>query len=154
MSTTTEPQNRTDVTAMKDATAIASLPGGPAEARLTDPATSHEAAKAATRSLRRRMADVLQAFQWQATEYAKVPEECPGLTDDELLQAFDRYHLTGSPSGIRTARKDLERAGFVQPRYEGSDTPDLVLRPTRLGNPAIVYDLTEAGADFDVARHR
>jgi hypothetical protein len=62
--------------------------------------------------------------------------------------AFNRYGFVGSPSGIRTARKDLERAGLLEPRMIG-DVEET--RPTRLGNPAIVYVLTDAGAAFDQA---
>lgn len=154
MSTTDEtistmPENRTDVTAMKDEVAVAALPGGVAEARRSDPATSHEAAKVATGSLRRRMADVLQTFQWAATEAAKTPATpFLGMTDEELARSFAAYGFKGSPSGVRTARKDLCRAGLLEPRMIGTveDT-----RPTALGNPAIVYVLTDAGAAFDQA---
>jgi hypothetical protein len=148
MTSVTEPTTRTETTAMKDAQADA-IPSGVALARGSDPATSHEAAKVATGSLRRRMADVLQTFQWRATECAKTPDDpFEGFTDEEMAMAFNRYGFVGSPSGIRTARKDLERAGLLEPRMIG-DVEET--RPTRLGNPAVVYVLTDAGAAFDLA---
>lgn len=153
MSTSTEPTTRTETTALKDAAAVAL-------ARNTDPATSHEAAKVATGSLRRRMIEVLAAYQDHATfcrgmVEAGSPHDRPGFTDEELVD-----HVTetqrfqpgkkASPSGIRTARKDLCRAGLLEPKMlEGFDVEDT--RPTRLGNPAIVYALTDAGAALDLA---
>lgn len=138
MTTATEPESRTEVTALKDAQA---------QARASDPVTSHEAAKVATRSLRRRMADVLQTFQWEATKTAKSPGAVEGLTDEDLQRCFTNYTFKGSPSGVRTARKDLCREGLLEPKMLGEieDT-----RPTALGNPAIVYVLTDAGAAFDL----
>lgn len=137
------PENRTDVTAMKDAHAVTALPGGVAQARASDPATSHEAAKVATGSLRRRMRDVLDVFQLQATEYVKTDDEDPGYTDEELVRRMEALDRPGSPSGWRTARKDLVRVGLLEPKMLG-DIEDT--RRTRRGNPAIIYRLTDAGA--------
>ncbi len=145
MSTTLPPESRTDVTDAKDSQAITSLPDYGAHARLTDPETSHVAAEVATVTLRRRMADVLRVFQLQAVEFVKTDREDPGYTDDELLRRMLALDLPGSPSGWRTARKDLVRTGLLAPKMLGEieDT-----RPTRLGNPAIIYVLTEAGSEF------
>lgn len=147
------PETRTDVTAMKDAQAVTALPGGVAHARSTDPATSHQAAKEATLSLRRRMADVLQVFQWAATENRldSAYQAPDGYTDEELVRKMEALDLAGSPSGWRTARKDLVRAGLLEPKMIG-DIEDT--RRTRRGNPAIIFILTDAGADFDLAASR
>lgn len=142
------PETRTDVTAMKDAIAETARPefGGVAQARNSDPATSHGAAAVATHSLRRRMTEVLRVFKAQDFTARAVGDEAEGYTDDELVRRLDRLDVKGSPSGFRTARKDLERLGLVWPRLTAEDEP--WTRPTRLGNEAVVFILTEAGRAF------
>ncbi len=142
----TMPENRTDVTAMKDEMAVAAQPalGGQAYARNSDPATSHGAAQVATHSLRRRMAEVLRAFQAQDATERLIEADRRGMTDDELVDRLARLDVKGSPSGFRTARKDLDRLGLLEPLSDDGGI-EFVTRPTRLGNDAIVYVLTEAG---------
>lgn len=144
------PENRTDVTAMKDAQAVTQRPdlGGLAHARNSDPATSHGAAQVATHSLRRRMAEVLRVFQAQAFTARGLGDQAEGYTDDELVDRLARLDVKGSPSGFRTARKDLDRLGLVEPLGATEDGMEYVTRPTRLGNDAVVYVLTEAGRDY------
>jgi hypothetical protein len=74
-----------------------------------------------------------------------------GLTDEEMVErvhSWSRHTATAaasklpSPSGLRTARKALQRAGLVEPN--GSR------RPTTLGNEADVFVLTDAGRRFTI----
>lgn len=147
MSTTTEPRSPAMEAAMREAQAQTAGWPTKARARRTDPQTSHGAAQAASGSLRRRMAEVLRVHQEEDAIDQKVGEPlADGLTDDELLSAFAVRQIPASPSGIRTARKDLERLGLIEALVSGSGLP--VQRQTRLGNWAQVYVVTETGRTF------
>lgn len=99
--------------------------------------------------LRARMVQALQAFRRQ--DDPSRTGLLVGMTDEELVASVQdsvRWSSYGnvpklpSPSGIRTARKDLERAGLVEKAE--------ALRPTALGNQAFVFVLTQAGRDFEL----
>lgn len=107
--------------------------------------------------LRKRMVEVLRTFRRKDTVFRDTSGFCnwggapirEGFTDEELVPQVHQDALSKnvdaklpSPSGIRTARKDLERAGLV----EKAGT----LRPTSLGNQAYVFRLTQAGRDFEL----
>lgn len=80
-----------------------------AYARITDPITSHEAAA-------RVNADKLTGTQELIVKLLEV-----SMTDEQLVEAFNAYcHIKGieklsSPSGIRSRRNELYRAGRIQP---------------------------------------
>ena len=115
-----------------------------AHARTEDPQTSHDAA--ASVDLTRRQVQVLDAFQ---VRYAYDPGR--GFTDEELVQDVQNAARSAglskipSPSGLRTARKALVRAGLVEVRLD-HDAP--AYRQTSLGNDAQVFVLTGAGRAF------
>lgn len=77
-------------------------------ARLTDPVTSHEAAARVSPENLTQTQEII----------VKLLDE--GMTDEELVNAFAGYcHLQGisnisSPSGIRSRRNELYRAGKVE----------------------------------------
>jgi len=91
-------------------------------ARTTDPGTSHIAAMIAGRKVRESQLRVLEAL-------AAGP-----MTDEEMQLAL---MVPMSLSGSRTRRKELTRMGMV------SDTGRT--RPTVLGNPSHVWQITEYG---------
>jgi hypothetical protein len=77
--------------------------GPPPVARLTDPATSHAAARSVgdTGTIRARILELIRT-------------EGP-LTDEELLELFERRHpASATPSGIRTRRKELVDMGYLE----------------------------------------
>ena len=115
-----------------------------AHARTEDPQTSHAAA--ATVDLTRRQVQVLDAYQVRYAYHASR-----GFTDEEMVadvqnaaRAAGQTKLP-SPSGLRTARKALERVGLVE---AVRDNAGPLYRETTLGNVAQVYNLTEAGRRF------
>lgn len=91
-------------------------------ARTTDPGTSHVAAGIAARRVRESQVLVLETL-------AAGP-----MTDEEMQSALK---TPMSLSGSRTRRKELTRMGMV------SDTGKT--RPTVLGNPSTVWQVTEYG---------
>lgn len=110
-------------------------------ARTGDPSTSHAAAQGPARaSLRRRMVEVLRAFQ------SYGPQIHGGFYDDLLLAALSAEGVPGSPSGFRTARKDLERAGLIEAATDDEGRP--ILARSALGNDSQVYRLTDAGRSY------
>lgn len=135
--TTEEDGHRTAATTAADLESTA-------HARTSDPATSHAAAK--TVDLTRRQIQVLDAFQ---VRYAYDPGR--GFTDEELVRDVQNAARAAgvtkipSPSGLRTARKALQRAGLVEEKVEYDV---LVYRRTELGNDAQVFVLTEDGRAF------
>lgn len=73
-------------------------------ARHTDPETSHEAARSVSEEISRTIrAHVLTLLR------ARGP-----LTDEDLVFEFGVNNLPGTPSGIRTRRKELQTAGLVR----------------------------------------
>lgn len=70
-------------------------------ARLTDPDTSHAAAKSVNNV--QRLRDVV---------LATVREHGP-ISDEELIDRLHRAGVQGSPSGIRTRRSELTTAGLI-----------------------------------------
>lgn len=100
-------------------------------ARSTDPETSHEAAASAepsAASIRARVLDVL-------TDAA-----ADGLTDEEIGEAFANLGWPGTPSGIRTRRKELTRTtgrglSAEPPAVEDSGER----RKTKAGRSTIVW---------------
>lgn len=115
-----------------------------AHARTGDPQTSHDAA--ATVDLTRRQVQVLDAFQ---VRYAYHQDR--GFTDEEMVaDVTNAARHAGqtklpSPSGLRTARKALQRAGLVEAVHDHAGP---LYRETTLGNVAQVFNLTEAGRAF------
>jgi len=91
-------------------------------ARTTDPGTSHIAAGIAGRKVRESQMRVLEAL-------AAGP-----MTDEEMQVAL---MVPMSPSGSRTRRKELTRMGMVAATGR--------TRPTALGNPSHVWQITEYG---------
>jgi len=91
-------------------------------ARTTDPGTSHIAAIFAGRKVRESQVRVLEAL-------AAGP-----MTDEEMQVAL---MVPMSPSGSRTRRKELTRMGMVAATGR--------TRPTALGNPSNVWQITEYG---------
>jgi len=87
-------------------------------ARLTDPVTSHEAAARVTE-------DALTQTQ---TIIFKLLAHTQGMTDEQLVIAYQEYcRLAGisnvsSPSGIRSRRNELYRAGKVEAIAYGKST--------------------------------
>jgi hypothetical protein len=87
-------------------------------ARLTDPTTSHEAAARVTE-------DALTQTQ---SIILKLLADKTGMTDEELVNAYQGYcRLAGisnisSPSGIRSRRNELYRAGKVEAIAYGKST--------------------------------
>lgn len=80
-----------------------------AHARITDPVTSHEAAARVKQDKLTQTQDII----------VKLLEIA--LTDEELVEAFEAYCLlkgithVSSPSGIRSRRNELYRAGKIEP---------------------------------------
>lgn len=91
-------------------------------ARTTDPGTSHIAAIFAGRKVRESQLRVLEAL-------AAGP-----MTDEEMQDAL---MVPMSLSGSRTRRKELTRMGMVAATGR--------TRPTTLGNPSNVWQITEYG---------
>lgn len=97
-------------------------------ARLTDPTTSHEAAK-------RVNPNKLTNTQEIITKLLEIP-----LTDEELVNAFQAYTrlkqlgTLSSPSGIRSRRNELYRAGKIEPISYGKTTT---------GRRAIIWQKTK-----------
>lgn len=91
-------------------------------ARTTDPGTSHIAARIAGRKVRESQMRVLEAL-------AAGP-----MTDEEMQLAL---MVPMSLSGSRTRRKELTRMGMVSATGR--------TRPTILGNPSNVWQITEYG---------
>ncbi len=87
-------------------------------ARLTDPITSHEAAA-------RVNADALTQTQ---TIIMKLLADPAGMTDEQLVNAYQGYcrlagiKNTSSPSGIRSRRNELYRAGKIEAIAYGKTT--------------------------------
>lgn len=87
-------------------------------ARLTDPTTSHEAAARVTE-------DALTQTQAIILKLLADPE---GMTDEQLVLAYQAYcRMAGisnvsSPSGIRSRRNELYRAGKVEAIAYGKST--------------------------------
>jgi len=127
------------------ATAAADLEST-AHARTSDPTTSHLAA--AQVNLTRRQVQVIDAFQ---VRYAY--DAGRGFTDEEMVADVQNAERTAgstklpSPSGLRTARKALERVGLVE---AVRDDAGPLYRETSLGNVAQVFNLTEDGRRFRV----
>lgn len=102
--------------------------GGLPVARRTDPPTSHAAAESAKPSAGAIRAHVLEALRQAAREGLR------GLTDEELVDLFGARGWPGTPSGIRTRRRELV----------DEEPPPLVAdsgntRPTRSGRSSIVW---------------
>ena len=74
-------------------------------ARTTDPETSHEAAESVTPMIRMSQLNILRAFRW----YGR-------MTDYELIEAgYPATRLPHqSPSGLRTRRNELVKAGLLE----------------------------------------
>jgi hypothetical protein len=129
------------------------LPFDEAQARLTDPETSHEAAASVTNAARLRWVVLvrlclnaqrrLQArpgapeprsemFDDAEWLYAWAPEV--GTPDFALVDTLDAY----SPSGVRTRRHELTTAGMVQP------IPNFYAR-TETGRRALLWTPTAVG---------
>lgn len=95
-----------------------------AYARITDPITSHEAAARVNE-------DKLTQTQSIIVKLLEV-----ALNDEELVEAFQAYcQLKGlnrisSPSGIRSRRNELYRAGLIEPIGFGK---------TRMNRRAIIW---------------
>lgn len=93
-------------------------------ARITDPVTSQEAADRVT-------LDKLTQTQDIIVKLLTTP-----LNDEELVEAFNAYcQLKGlqrisSPSGIRSRRNELYRAGLIEPIGFGK---------TRMNRRAIIW---------------
>lgn len=93
---------------------VADLPlfAQPPRARRTDPDTSHEAAASVRETQRRSQEEVLYVLRL----YSR-------LTDERLVALYEVHARDGdvshqSPSGIRTRRKELQRAGLVKAHGE------------------------------------
>jgi hypothetical protein len=97
-------------------------------ARRTDPPTSHAAAASA-----RVGAGVIRAHVLEALRLASRSPRLHGLTDDELLAEFERRNWPGTPSGIRTRRRELVDADPPQVIDTGTT------RKTATGRSAIVW---------------
>ena len=97
----------------------------PPAARMTDPATSHEAAEAAAATAASDRALVLSLHR----------QHTAGLTDFELADLADRQQTS---LGVR--RGELVKAGLI--RDSG------MRRPTPSGASAIVWTLTEEPSDW------
>lgn len=110
-----------------------------AHARSSDPQTSHEAARSV--NLRKLQANVLRLFQHEARERRRTAVK-EGFTDEEFVDLL--LSMIGdrgpSPSGLRTARNALTKAGLIEPTG--------TTRPTKRGREAEVYRLSEAGRAF------
>ena len=102
----------------------------PARARRTDPETSHEAA-ASIEGLTARRQAVLEVLR----RYGP-------LTDEELVGIYEEKRVLPpqSPSGIRTRRNELVRAGLV----EATD----ILRTTVSGRRAKTWSPTELAVEL------
>lgn len=98
------------------------IPNSEPVARTTDPGTSHIAARIAGRKVRESQLRVLEAL-------AAGP-----MTDEEMQLAL---MVPMSLSGSRTRRKELTRTGMVAATGR--------TRPTALGNPSNVWQITEYG---------
>lgn len=100
--------------------------GPVAHARRTDPATSQKAAETVTRR------DLKNAGEM----VLRILREHGPMTDERLVETYEREQqsrpafLLQSPSGIRTRRSELARAGLVVKHGTGK---------TRLGKPADVW---------------
>lgn len=119
------------------ATTLADLPEH-GSARISDPHTSHDAADQA--DLRGAALRVMAAFRY----LDQKGEGDVGLTDEDAEDVVDYLRKAGermpSPSRLRTARKELERAGYVAPAGRH--------RKTRFNRDAEVYVLTEKGREW------
>lgn len=111
-----------------------------AHARRGDPRTSHDAAK--TVNLRKLQVNVLLLFRHE--DGTRKPGAVVGFTDEEFVDLLlSMIGDTGpSPSGLRTARSELTKAGLVEPTG--------TTRPTKRGRQAEVYRLSDAGRAFDL----
>jgi len=97
-------------------------------ARRTDPQTSHAAAASARPS-----AGAIRAHVLEALRLAGQSARLRGLTDDELLAEFERRGWPGTPSGIRTRRRELVDEEPAQVIDTGTT------RKTATGRSAIVW---------------
>jgi hypothetical protein len=70
--------------------------------RHTDPTTSHLAAAS------------VDVTKWQAAVFSSMVLYSRPVTDEELVADVLRHFGQGSPSGIRSRRSELERAGVVE----------------------------------------
>lgn len=121
-----------------------------AHARSTDPSTSHLAAASVHPTASQVSVLVFfrhhddEALRWMDRTGGGLPLSfLAGYTDEALADAMEAQDTPLSPSRIRTARKELQRAGLLEPTGER--------RPTKRGRLADVYDLTEAGRAFDLS---
>lgn len=130
------PPKETTMTTPDDATTVEDL-DATAHARTEDPQTSHLAA--ASVNLRGLQVRVLTWFQEKAGFF---PHDA---TDEEMVEAIqaDTLGTAPSPSGLRTARKALERKGLLVATEDR--------RKTRRGQLADVWTLTRAGRKFPEA---
>lgn len=101
-----------------------------ANARLTDPATSHEAANR-VRNITQQQRAILNILAVR-------------MTDEELVARYESAAAAGlaplaSPSGIRSRRSELVYAGLVADSTER--------RKLRTGRNAIVWFTTEYGIE-------
>jgi len=97
-------------------------------ARHTDPPTSHAAAASAVPA-----AGAIRGHVLEALRLAGKSTRLRGLTDDELLAEFARRSWPGTPSGIRTRRRELVDAEPPQVIDTG------ITRKTATGRHAIVW---------------
>lgn len=72
-------------------------------ARKTDPATSHEAAASTPEYILSRIETYVLAIFLKGVD----------LTDEELITIMQNNGYPGTPSGIRTARKELAKIGKI-----------------------------------------
>lgn len=94
-------------------------------ARVTDPETSHLAAKSVSG---------ITALKEEILRELGGPV---GLTDEALIAALRARGVSASDSGIRSRRSELEKAGDVIRCADQSET--------RFGRPCNVYIATEQG---------
>jgi hypothetical protein len=97
-------------------------------ARGTDPDTSHaaaESAKPTAGTIRRHVLETLRA--------AGRSDRLRGMTDEELVEHFRTANLPGTPSGIRTRRREL--VDSEPPLVADSG----VTRRTATGRAAVVW---------------
>ncbi len=113
-----------------------------ARARATDPDTSHAAAKAIRpEQLRHSQEVVLRAFRIRGED---------GATDEEAEKEVSALGIRCTPSGVRTRRCEIQRAGLVEYTEEK--------RKLDTGGHGRVHRITDLGHAFlneiDRTRHR
>ena len=82
-----------------------------ARARTTDPATSHEAAKKVTNTLR--VQNIILSILW-----ARGPLTDPQIAEHYYNRVADGSAPKASDSGLRTRRAELDKKGLVHPTGE------------------------------------